>query len=85
MSKKDLAQELLDLKQKAEKAQQEASEYKGQLKQLYQSLKDEFDCTNTDQAEVLLGNMKKEQQNLEQKIEQEINRIRNDYGFNQTA
>lgn len=80
---KDLSQELLDLKEKAQNAQDKASEYRGQLNQLYDNLKGEFDCDDEEQAQELLDKMDQEYKQLDEQVKTEVERIKNEYGFSQ--
>lgn len=76
-----LSKQLLEMKEEAEKAKQEASEQRGQLKQLYSTLKTDFNCKDEKEAEEEIARLKEEQDRLEEEVSDQIEQIRNDYGF----
>jgi len=60
--------ELLDLKEKIEKAKSKASELKGQHRGLMNTLKSKFECDSIEQAEERLAEMNDEIKGLQAQL-----------------
>jgi len=63
-------QKLLELKKQIEEAERLASEYTGQLKSLYQRMKEEFECNSLEELEFKISEEEKQIKQLEEEIEQ---------------
>lgn len=72
--------ELIKLKQNIDDARQEASEIKGQLKQLYASLEEEFECKTIEEAKQKEQEIQYKIEKLNKKIEEAVEQIEENYG-----
>ena len=73
-------QELLRLKRDIDSAKEQVLELKGQQSQLKKQLKEDWDCQTVEQAQIKLDSLAKEREALEEKIEQETDKIQEMYG-----
>lgn len=76
-----LGQNLLKLKEQAEKANKEAIEAGGQMKQIEKTLKEEFKCGSIEEAEELAEQLQEEIGDLTEEVETAIAAFMEDYGF----
>jgi len=72
-------QELLELKEKIDKAKEKSSELKGELKSLMKELKDDWQCDTTDQAEKKIEEMENEITILNDKIKKGVEKLEEKY------
>lgn len=72
-------QELLNLKEKVDKAKTTVSELTGQLNALKKQLKDNWDCKTIEEAEEKLKNMEKNISILEKKIDKGVKELEEKY------
>ena len=71
--------ELLELKDKVDKAKQVVSELTGQKNALLKQLKDDWQCKTIDEAETKLTKMDKDIDILEKKIENGVQELEEKY------
>jgi len=67
--------DLVDLKQKIEKAKQSSAELKGQRTVIMKSLKDDWKCTTIDDANALLAKKQKDRKDLDDQIEKRLEEL----------
>lgn len=78
---KDIAQELMNLKNEAKQAENKYKEYNGRLLQLYKDLQDKFNCDNEKDGDVLINNLNSDYQELLNEIKTETKKVKEKYGF----
>lgn len=78
---KDLAQELMNLKNEAKQAENKYKECNGRLLQLYKDLQDKFNCDNEKDGDVLINNLNSDYQELLNEIKTETKKVKEKYGF----
>lgn len=71
--------ELLELKEKVDKAKSQLSEAKGRKEYLVQQLQDDWDCTTVKQANKLLEQMENDLEQLDEQIEEKMEEIEEKY------
>lgn len=74
-------EELLELKEKVEKAKLEKSKLEGQLEAVMKDLKNNWGCATLEQARKKLGGIETEISELEEEIEKESNKLTTDYAI----
>ena len=74
------AQDLLDLKNRIEKARAEISEAEGALKQLRKQLKEKYDCKDEKEAKKKLVEIEKLLKEFADDLEKGIEKITTKYG-----
>lgn len=72
-------QDLLDLKEKIDKAKAKVSELKGSQKHLMKELKDDWDCATIPAAEKKVEKIKDEIKQLTEKINQGVEELEEKY------
>ena len=73
--------ELLELKEKVDKAKSQLSEAKGRKEYLIQQLQSDWDCTTVEQANKLLEQMEGNIETLDEQIEEKMEEIKEKYPF----
>lgn len=71
--------DLLDLKEKVDKAKSQLSEAKGRKEYLIQQLQTDWDCTTVEQANKLLEQMEGDIEQLDEQIEEKMDEIKEKY------
>ena len=71
--------ELLELKEKVDKAKSQLSEAKGRKEYLIQQLQSDWDCTTVEQANKLLEQMEGNIETLDEQIEEKMEEIKEKY------
>ena len=72
-------EDLLQLKEKIDKAKEKSSELKGQLKGLTKELKDDWQCDTIKQAEEKVQQMETEVTKLNEKIKKSVTELEEKY------
>ena len=72
-------QDLLELKEKISKAKEKSSELKGELSGLTKELKDDWDCSTTEQAEEKIQAMEGKVTELHEKIKKGVLKLEDEY------
>ena len=67
--------ELLRLKKKVDSAEHEEQQLKGERKAILMNLKEDFDCSTSEEAEEARKKLKKKRDQLEEKIETKMEEI----------
>jgi len=70
-----IADNLLKMKKKIDDSKIEVAQIEGSQKELFKSLKENFDCSSVEQAEEKLEELKKENDKLEKEIESEYKQL----------
>lgn len=74
-------QELLKIKEQIEEAKGEVSELQGRKKYLLQELKENWGCKTVDEAFEKIELLKKQVEDIENKIATEVGKLKNEYDF----
>ena len=72
-------QDLLELKEKIDKAKEKSSELKGELKSLAKELKDDWQCDTIKEAEKKIETMESEITALNNKIKEGVEKLEGEY------
>jgi len=72
-------QDLLELKEKIDKAKEKSSELKGELKSLTKELKDDWQCDTIKEAEKKIETMESEITVLNEKINTGVTKLEEEY------
>jgi len=72
-------QDLLELKEKIDKAKEKSSELKGQLQGLTKELKENWQCDTTKQAEAKIQTMEDKITELNEKIKKGVTKLEEEY------
>ena len=72
-------QDLLELKEKIDKAKEKSSELKGELKSLAMELKDDWQCDTIKEAEKKIETMESEITVLNEKINTGVTKLEEEY------
>jgi hypothetical protein len=76
MTDNNLSQELLELKQEIEEAQQQANKAQGAYEQIMKQIKKDFACNNLEQVDKLLKELESKERRLKQEYETELNKFK---------
>jgi len=77
----DIAQELLNLKNKIESMKTEASRVEGQIEQLQKQRAEEFGCSSDEEAEEYIDELSEKIDELKSEIEFGIKTIKEELGW----
>ena len=72
-------QDLLDLKQEIDEAKTKVSELKGERQYMMKQLQEQWGCANIDAAAKKLEKLRKEEKELQEKIDQGIANLKEKY------
>ncbi|HQF50822.1 MAG TPA: hypothetical protein PK588_08655 [Paludibacteraceae bacterium] len=81
MAKEINERELLELKDKINKAKPLVAELRGKRDYLLKQIKEEYQCTSMEQILQKEEELEKEIEEINQKIQQNIKKIQNDYNL----
>jgi len=76
-----LGQRLLEMKEEAEDAKQQATESRGKIKQIEENLLTDFNCGTIEQAEELAETLENDVLRLTKEIEESISEFEIEYGY----
>lgn len=75
----NIEEDLLELKEKIEKAKMEKAQIEGRLQGLRERLQKEFNCSSFDEAKKQLEKLEAERDPLEQELREEVEKLRDKY------
>ncbi|GEM_PF-1448226 len=79
MTKNIDEKKLLELKKEIENVKMKMSEYRGQKQMLLKELQSKFNCKNVEEAQNKLNELYKIKQDIEEKIDEAIKQLENNY------
>ena len=79
MTKNIDEKKLLELKKEIESVKMKMSEYRGQKQMLLKELQSKFNCKNVEEAQNKLNELYKIKQDIEEKIDEAIKQLENNY------
>ena len=81
MKNDKLSTQLLQMKEQANAAADEAAQLKGRLQEIERALKEEYNCQTLDEAKELFSKLEEKAAKLEEEIRQQVTEIKNEYDF----
>jgi Skp family chaperone for outer membrane proteins len=73
--------DLLKIKQKLDTAKDEVNKLKGRLEIIKETLETQWDCATVEDAEAKLQDLQKRRLKLQDKIDEELQQLEEQYGF----